>query len=473
MSVYRPELHVTAERGILEAAAGILRDGNTADREDTWHIFFQYRPDANAPSRWGHNVSEGNAFDWIDCNDTIAPAGGETAVRAGSVVASAAGTDLYFTSVTDAGMSIQRARAGDLDELCQEVDDSYRVDPQVHRLGAVVTNEGGYQRFRSPCVVPDWEHTDDRDQGQSGWLMLAMTGGPDSPTPVVLDSGDGASWRFVGPLEFAGDPGFDVDQEVLVAPRIIRLRDEVDSEIYDVLLFTLERRGRDTTGYVVGTLNGAVFTVTREARRIDFGHDFTRPRSTNYTPGSVTEHSRLSHAYIYGLMTAAGRGGDPTAEPNWASEGWATPLTLPRRLTLQNGSLYQTPPRGLPEAVSASDRARMWTGLCDIPAGTSSAVTVEVLDARGEAAALLTHSGDDITLDRFDGAPASAIVGEEDEDNITVVVDSSTIEVFAGGGAVAMSSRIWPDGGCSGIRVSASGEARVLNEWHQQGPDAS
>ena len=38
MSVYRPELHVTVERGILDASAGILRDG-----KDIWHMFFQYR----------------------------------------------------------------------------------------------------------------------------------------------------------------------------------------------------------------------------------------------------------------------------------------------------------------------------------------------------------------------------------------------------------------------------------------------
>ena len=467
MSVYRPELHVTADKGILEAAAGILRDRNEAQGKDLWHVFYQYRTSPEAPSRWGHSISVGSAFDWIECNDTVAPVGGEIAVRAGSVVADGAGAALYFTSVTEAGTSIQVARAEDLDELCTDVDEDHNVDPGMRRLGAVIRDTGGFSRFRSPCVVPNWVAADDRDKGQSGWLMLAMTGEADAPVPVVLRSEDGVSWTLVGPLRFKGDPGFDPDAEKFVAPRIIRLRDEVDGEIYDVLLFSLERRGKDTTGYIIGTLHDNVFSVTREARHIDFGHDFTRPRSTNYTPGSASEEERLSHAYIYGLMRDTGRGGNPTTETNWQTGGWATTLSIPRRITLQNGSLYQTPPRGLPDAVAATERARLWTGLCEIPAGTSSSVTAEILDSHGNVAATVVHSGDEIRLDRLDGAAASATLGDDDEDNITILVDSSTIEVFAGGGAAAMSSRFWPEGGCSGIRISTSGEAQVLNEWHR------
>lgn len=462
MSVYRPELHVTVERGILDAAAGILRDG-----KDIWHMFFQYRTDPDAPSRWGHSVSEGSAFDWVECNDAVAPFGGETGVRAGSVVAHSEGADFYFTSVTKAGMSVQISRADDLDALCDDVDEDYQVDPGIRRLGDVLSDEGGYTRFRSPCVVPNWEEADDRDKGQSGWLMLAMTGEPEAPVPVVLSSEDGTSWGVIGPLEFAGDPGFDPDAEHLVAPRIIRLRDEVDAQIYDVLMFTLERRGKDTTGYIVGTLQGAVFTVAKEARHIDFGHDFTRPRSTNYTPGSVAEDERLSHAYIFGVMTDTGRGGDATAEPNWETEGWATTLSIPRRLTLQGGALYQTPPRGLPDAVAETERARMWTGLCEIPVGETGSVTAEIIDGEGNVAAVITHSGDEISLDRLDGAAASAPLGDDDEDNITILVDSSTIEVFAGGGAVAMSSRFWPNGGTADIRITTDGAAVVLNEWYR------
>ena len=48
MTVYRPELHVTAERGILEGPAGIYRTGAASER--VWNMFYQYRPTPDAPS---------------------------------------------------------------------------------------------------------------------------------------------------------------------------------------------------------------------------------------------------------------------------------------------------------------------------------------------------------------------------------------------------------------------------------------
>ena len=97
MTTHRPELHFIPDVGILDAPAGVLRDG------DTWHMFYQYRPTPDAPSRWGHEISEDDSFNWLECDDVIAPVGGETAVRAGSVAPAGEGVDLYFTSATAAG----------------------------------------------------------------------------------------------------------------------------------------------------------------------------------------------------------------------------------------------------------------------------------------------------------------------------------------------------------------------------------
>ncbi|WKD57879.1 Sucrose-6-phosphate hydrolase [Corynebacterium capitovis DSM 44611] len=459
MSAFRPELHVTAEQGILEAAAGVLRDG------DTWHVFYQYQPGPAEPSRWGHVLSEGSHFDWVECNDAIVPAGGETAVRAGSVVAARGGVDLYFTSVTATGTSIQRAHADDLETLCEDVNDDYSVSSAFQRHGDVIPDSHGLTRFRSPCVVPDWQSSHDRSKGEDGWLMLAVTGPTASPSLVVLGSSDGAAWTVEGELIFEGDPGFDTNVEAVVAPRIIRLRDEVDGQIYDVLLLTLERGGRDVTLYSVGLLHGTTFSVVTSARRIDNGHDFSRPRTTNYTPGTVAEDARYDWAFLFGSMTSSSRSTEAASEKNWSTEGWANALTLPRRVTLQGGLLFQTPAPGLPEAVDETLAAKLWTGLCEIPVG--SRIVAEVLDGRGETAAVVTHSGDTITLDRLDGSPAASDLHDEDEDNVTIVVDGSTIEVFAGGGAVTLSSRFWPEGGCSGIRVRAEGEAEIYSEWRR------
>lgn len=466
MTIYRPELHVTAERGILEGPAGVIRLGPPSHR--VWHMFYQYRPTPDGASRWGHDMSEEDPFSWFECNDAIAPTEGERHIRAGAVVGGAesdGGVDMFFTSRAPEGNTIQLARVDDVDALCEELDDDgVSVSPAVTRVGPVVEDGGGFSNFRSPCVIPGWSELGNRDGGHTGWLMLAVAGSTDDPQPVVLSSDDGRAWRVEGPLEFDGDPGIELDAS-LVAPRLVRLRDEVDGEIYDVLFITVERDGKDIAGYAIGKLEGNRFHVVTPGQLFDHGHDFTRPRNTNYPRRASSELNRYERAYIYGFMTNSGRSGDPTSEPNWQTEGWANTLTLPRRVTLQHGHLYQVPAPGLPEAVDLSERALMWTGLCSIPAG--SEVIAEVLDASGEPAARITHNGEHIELDRFDGDPKTAPLNDDDEDNITVIVDGSTLEVYAGGGSVVMSSRFWPNGGASGIRTRASGDAEIYNEWRR------
>lgn len=459
MTSLRPELHVTAESGILEAAAGMLRHG------DTWHMLYQYSPAPDQPSRWGHQVSQGSAFDWTICPDVLAPRGGETRVLAGSVVAHNGGADLFFTSVTAAGTSIQFAHVKEIANIAEITDDPLELDPSVHRAGIAISDTKEFSRFRSPCIVPDWQFHDDRNKGHDGWLMITSTGNPDSPVPVILESGDGVDWDLLGPLRFNGDNGLDEDA-VLVAPRLIRLRDEVDQEIYDVLLLTIERSdGLDRSGYIVGKLEGAEFTVSTPFSRIDHGHDFTRPRNTNYTPETAAEHERYEKGFLFGLFNGVGRGDDATKQASWKSEGWANSLSLPRSTTLQGGKLFQTPASGLPDAVEASENAKFWSGICEIP--QDSSVVAEIIDRSGDIIATVTHSGERISVDRHIDAPARATLDESDEDNISIVVDGNTLEVYAGGGSIVMSSRIVPVEGVDQIRVSTNGEATIETEWRR------
>ncbi|WIM69432.1 GH32 C-terminal domain-containing protein [Corynebacterium suedekumii] len=463
-SSHRPELHVTAESGILDAPAGVLLDG------DTWHLFHQYRPTPDSPARWAHVVSEDGPFDWEVCDDAIAPVGGETGLRAGAVVASAdgLGADLYFTSVTAAGTSIQLAKLSELEDLCPVSDDEFAVDTRVRRIGDVVGDLEGHIRFRSPCVVPDWESEDNREAGHDGWLMLAVTGRSGDPTPVVLTSPDGITWELVGPMTFTGEPGFDAGS-VLVGPRILRLRDEVDGEIYDVLMVTIEQDGLDISGYLVGTLTGAEFEVRTSFTHVDHGHDFTRPRNTNVTADTVPAEERYHRSVLFGLLNGVGRKDVDDRHLSLAQEGWANVISLPRVITLQGGVLFQTPPAGLPEAITRTHAARSWTGLCEVPAG--SELVAEVVDAAGATAARITHSGDQLRIDRSmnphhaGDAEAVADLAEGDTDSLSIFVDGSTVEIFADGGAVAMASRVYIDGGCSGISVTTTGDAEILRAW--------
>ena len=477
MTQHRPELHFVPDTGILDAPAGIVRDG------DTWHLFHQYRSDAGQPARWGHTYSEETPYAWLECDDVLAPVGGELSLRAGSVAEGPDALHLYFTSVTSVGTSVRLARYIDFRDECEVSDDDSALDPNVVRFGEAVGAHTSFDRFRSPSVVPDWAEGD-REEGHEGWIMLALTGHSDAPVPVILDSPNGSSWNLLGPLTFQGDPGFD-EGEVpatsaippVVSPRLVRLRDEVDGEIYDVLFVTLERAGRDVSGYIVGRLDGAEFTVSTGFQLVDFGHDFSRPRNTNTTTGTIDQEHRYDRAVILGLLNGNGRGDDATKHPTWEAEGWANSLSLPRSVTLQGGVLYQTPAIGLPDAVKLSDRAQSWTGVLEVPEG--SGVTVTLLDGDGEPAAAICHSGSQISLDRSmskafdhyfkDSAPAVAELAEGDSDTLTIIQDGATVEVFVDGGLVSMSSRVYFDGGCSAIEVETTGEAVIEQSWTRSG----
>lgn len=462
---HRPELHVTPESGVLDAPAGALLDG------DTWHIFHQYRPTPDAPARIAHQVSEHNPFEWEVCEDVIAPTGEEQLVRAGSVVVINDRVHLYFTSVTEAGDSIHLARIDDLDATTEEVsDDPTSVDSHVYRVGQVVGDREGFSNFRSPCVVPDWITEQNRGEGHSGWLMLAVAGEQAKPELVTLTSPDGEDWQVAGPLQFSGKSGLDAEKP-LVSPRLIRLRDEVDGEIYDILMVTVENEGIDISGFLVGTLRGGVYEVKTGFSRIDFGHDFSRPRITNPTPGTLAEGQRYREGGLFGLMNGIGRFDNANTHLSLEAEGWANALTLPRLITLQDGLIYQTPPAGLPDQIADTNSGASWTGLCEIPTGSS--LTVELIDAAGNVAAVITHQGDILSLDRSMNSRhvgdhvAQAPLTDLDTDSLSIFVDGSTVEVFADSGAIAMSSRVYIDGGCREFRARTEGEAEILRSYER------
>ena len=117
----------------------------------------------------------------------------------------------------------------------------------------------------------------------------------------------------------------------------------------------------------------------------------------------------------------------------------------------------------------------MWSGLIDAQEGS---VTVTLLDtATGRIAATITHSGHHLQLDRSMNplhageSPAEAYLISADTDSLTIIVDGSTVEVFADGGVIAMASRVYFEGICGGFDVTAEGGASILRYFEVAGED--
>lgn len=460
MNRFRPELHVTAETGVLEAPAGAVRQGTSL------HVFHQFRPTPDAGARWAHQVATELPYGWDVCDDVLAPAGDELDCLAGSSVPVEDGAvELFFVTTTPVGdadraaqlgselphdhrgardFRICRARIADLGAISEEVsDDPGIVSGGVERLGAVAVDDTAHPvtALVTPSVIRHGDH----------WLMVALDLVDETDaTIVVLTSTDRQHWTVDGELQLDGAAGLPAGRPF--APRIVTMTDEVDGTPRDVLFITYPagEDDRETVGYLTGTLDGTVFTAETGFQVFDHGHDFTRPRVVQ-GPQPV----------LVGLV-----GTFPGTDPGT----WANCLSLPRFLSLRSGHIYQDIV-GVPGAVrSYTDRAAVFTAQLDVSQG---AVTVTLIDDADDVLATVRHSGDRVEVARPTGDGTDDVRTAElvdgDSDTLTVLVDGPVCEVFADGGLVSLTGAVSGAAAFARFRVDASGGARVISAMESLG----
>lgn len=454
----RPELHVTAELGVLEAPAGAVMVGGNL------HVFHQFRPRPTEGSRWAHQVASDVPYDWDVCDDVLTPQGEEVDVLAGSSVLltpdpnhNTHPVELFFVTSSprsaktpartllgnhirhgergERTFCVQRALIPNLTELADASDDPTLADARVQRLGPIDIDDSAYpiEDLVTPSVL--WHN--------NTWLMVALAlEGNTGARIVILTSDDRQHWTVLGPLELSGDS--QLPSERPYAPRLLPLTDEATGEEKTVLFITFPdaRGSHEITGYVVGTLHGTTFATTTSFTVFDHGHDFTRPRVIS-----------TERPVLFGLVGA---------HPDFEGQ-WANCLTSPRFLSLVNGHIYQDI-AGIPRAVSGySDRALLWTGQLE-PNGGS--VAVNVLSTSGERLVRVCHHADTVTLTREGDSGAetvSARMIESDSATLTVFVDGPVCEVFADGGAASLTSAIPARQQVGSVQVEVRGRASIIN----------
>jgi beta-fructofuranosidase len=460
---FRPELHVTAETGVLEAPAGAVRQGSNL------HVFHQFRPTPDSGARWAHQMATGLPYGWDVCDDVLAPEGDEVECLAGSSVLVSDGTvELFFVTTTPSdgeavrgsdlphdrrgarNFRIHRARISDLDAISAEIsDDPSIVSREVERLGPVEIDDDDHPV--TALVTPSVIRHDD------GWLMIALDLVDETAADiVVLTSDDRQHWTALGSLEITGgSTDTTVPRGRPFAPRIVTMTDELTDETSDVLFITYPAddegsSGGESAGYLVGTLSGTTFTVETGFQLFDNGHDFTRPR--------VVQGIQPVIVGLVGTFPGNGTG------------TWANCLSVPRFLTLRGGHLHQDIV-GVPSAVrSYTDRAAVFTAQLDVSRG---AVTVSLLDEEDGLLATVRHSGDRIEVTRPTrdgvGDVRTAELADGDSDTLTILVDGPVCEVFADGGLVSLTSSLHGDAPFAKFRVDTTAGARVLSAMESLG----
>ncbi|RAV34859.1 hydrolase [Corynebacterium heidelbergense] len=439
---FRPELHLTAETGVLEAPAGAIVAGGAM------HVFQQFRPTAHEGSRWGHQVASGAPYDWDIRDDVLAPRtqDGEVDVLAGSAIeVGPSAAELFFVVATGARRGaehseehgqrhfhIHRARMADVDAHCEISDDPKQVDPTVERLGPIDIEDSAHpiRNLVTPSVIPASE----------GWIMMALNLLADDDAEIVLlHSADRQHWVLSGVLDLPPEAGLPTARRPY-APRLARIEDQADGEVYDVVFLTFPGEAgepEEIAGYVVGHVEGTHFSVRTPFTVLDYGHDFTRPRI-------IPAPSPL----MLGLVGARPSG----------SGQWANCLSAPRFLSLVDGAIYQDI-IGTPSAITGySDHALLWTGQLDANGGR---VDVTIRDAAGGQLVEVGYAAGEVSVTRGNGDSRTAPLAEADSDTLAVFVDGPVCEVFADGGAVSLTSAIPSGTHPAAVVVNTYGDAEV------------
>ena len=192
----------------------------------------------------------------------------------------------------------------------------------------------------------------------------------------------------------------------------------------------------------------------------DHGFDF-------YAPQTFVD--KLGDRILIGWM---GIGDIPYSNPT-TELGWQHCLTVPRRLSLSDDGRIRQCPVINQELFGDLNEAREGNAvLTDLPCDINAAITDDNYKLSiGEAK--ITYNGNEIVLDLSQGdigygrTVRKVLTGKISD--IRIIVDRSSIEIFAGNGSYAMSSRFYPseasvktvsEGGGSSFRTIRKMEVR-------------
>ncbi|WKD56861.1 Sucrose-6-phosphate hydrolase [Corynebacterium capitovis DSM 44611] len=373
-------------------------------------MFYQHDP-GHEEKRvgWGHAVTTLDGGPWAHLPDALSPSFpyDRDGCYPGSALVDEGSVRVYYTGVSGAGS--ERRSSQNLVEV-EDIDGP--AGGFFHRSPAnPLVDVPGLRLDAGPYVTC-------RPGGQ--WRMV-VGGQRDNGTGAValLTSTDGQSWEEVGPLEFAGLNYNVASAHAWERPNLLSMVDEATGESSDVLVFSPRFPDSDESGYVVGHLEGTNFDVVTDYTPLDYGHEFFGPHLV------VADGAAL----MLGWMGQPSRGDTPSLE----AEGWAHQLTLPRRVVLRGGRLYQS--------LLIPRDARMCVGRF---AAGSEPFNASLVDATGATPLTVswnpTGDGRGTVSVTKNGLTRWAECGEGE---VLCTADGAAVEITAGGGEVAFSAAVF------------------------------
>jgi fructan beta-fructosidase len=456
----RPLVHFTPARHWMNDPNGLIHHGGE------FHLFFQHNPHGcdHTDLSWGHAVS-GDLVHWRELPVAIAHDDAEQ-VYSGSVVVDAANRTGFGTTTEPAMVAVYTSQSSADGVQAQSLATSIDRGRTWSKHAKNPVLDIASTQFRDPKVL--WHEPTGR------WLMVVALATERAVRFYASD--DLTSWELLSEHRAAG-PGTGIWE----CPDLFPLGVNDDpANIRWVLVVSVNDPDGPRVEYVVGAFDGRTFTGDRW-RRLDHGSDF-------YAAGSW-EGLPVGRRVMIGWLGSWSPAHHLPALP------WRGQQSVPREVTLRAvdgelrlvqrpidalASLRCTPAvmlgptvvaEGVPTAVaegSALDVTVMFT------AGTATRFGLQVLGA-GSGPVQVGYDTRAATLyvDRGDPGDAAHVQLPAALGRLTMrlVLDVSSVEVFAGGGGngeVAITVQLPPDPQRT-VEAWADGGAATLERleaWH-------
>jgi fructan beta-fructosidase len=480
---WRPEVHYTP-------AVNWMNDPNGPVHVDgRYHLYYQYNADGILWGNisWGHAVSD-DLVQWEELPLAL-PAALPNMVFSGSAVLDATNT----SGLCDEPGCVIAVYTGLV------VDPAAQLTLQDQRIAA--SNDGGstFEPYAGNPVI-DYDLVDFRDpnvfwhEPTSRWVMVVAL--PIDRKILFLTSEDLIRWTEVS--EF-GPTG--ATEGLWECPVLMDLPVDGNPDDRRWVLKIDHNPGHVTGGsgaqYFVGDFDGTTFTAPTGAppRWVDFGADFYCAMPFTGEPGAEQRRTWI------GWMSNWDYAADVPTHP------WRGAMTLPREVTLTTRAgepdevmLTQRPPASLEDrrvdgrryegpdlsaiaaAVDADGGGDVLDVLFEVEVGAATAVGVD-LAVDGESAVRVRFENGELSLDRSqaghpDLPPSFAAVHRAPLDlldgrlTLRIVLDRSSVEVFADDGRVVLTDLIFPAEDARRLAVVAEGSPTgpaSLDVWRLDG----
>ncbi len=468
---YRPHLHFAPKKNWMNDPNGLVYF------EGEYHLFFQYNPEDSiwGPMHWGHAVSK-DMIKWTELGIALYP--DELGhIFSGSAVVDWNNTTGFFPN-----------KPGLVLIFTHHLDGSEEIPPkQSQSLAFSHDNGRTWTKYQGNPVLEHENKSDFRDpkvfwhKETDKWVMVLATG----QTISIYSSQNLIDWKFES--EFGDNIG--VHDGVWECPDLFQLKVENSEETKWVLFVSVgdnpQFEAGSRTQYFIGSFDGSKFTADDESYNwLDFGKD-------NYAGVSFSDIPKEDGRRIYlGWMS------------NWRyanqvpTEGWRSQMTLPRELSLRkNGEIYkviQKPVKELDSYFSNKENIQNVIGIGDglkeykiNKSYLELVLNIERLDAT-QFGIILHHTEEYFTKITFDSTENTVVldrkssgvidfsesfsyrqavkIGNVNDIQLHMVIDSSSIELFVNEGEYALTSLIYPDKPCEYISIFAvDGKIKISN----------